>query len=130
VSIARQPKVPAGFDIAYIGETTIDINSLCAKNDSPLDDHFEGSYIVGMRALAEARKAAGLTQRQLAAVLEIEQGTLADIERGRRPLPRERLIKLPKEIRGPVINATIAQLRAEIAELKALRRGAPLTKVR
>jgi hypothetical protein len=114
-------KVPACFDTIYIGEKTIYINSLCSKNYSLLDYRFEGSHIVGMRALAEARKAAGLTQRQLAAVLEIEQGTLADIERGRRPLPRERLVKLPKQIRRPVIDATIAQLRTEIAELRALR---------
>ena len=63
-------------------------------------------------ALVEARKAAGLTQRQLAEQLGVRQPTLADIERGKRPLPYERLVKLPKEIRRRVIDTMIAELKA------------------
>jgi len=74
-----------------------------------------------MKALADARKSSGLTQRQLAEHLGIAQGTLADIERGRRPLPRDRLVKLPDPIRRRVIAAAIDELRHQIAELKALR---------
>ena len=72
-------------------------------------------------ALIEARKAAKLTQRQLAEQMGIGQPNLADIERGRRPLPRERIAKLPKEIRRQVIDAAIDELRHQIAELRAMR---------
>jgi len=63
-------------------------------------------------ALVKARKAAGLTQRQLAEHLGIRQPTLAEIEKGRRPLPRERYGKLPRAIRRRVIDAAIAELKA------------------
>jgi len=72
-------------------------------------------------ALVEARKAAKLTQHQLADHLGIGQSNLADIERGRRPFPRERIAKLPKEIRRHVIDAAIDELRHQIAELRAMR---------
>jgi len=71
--------------------------------------------------LIDARKQAGLTQRQLAEHLGVAQATLADIERGRRPLPRERIAKLPKEIRRRVVDAAIDELRDQIAELRAMR---------
>jgi transcriptional regulator with XRE-family HTH domain len=71
--------------------------------------------------LIDARKQAGLTQRQLAEHLGVAQATLADIERGRRPLPRERIAKLPKEMRRRVIDAAIDELRHRIAELRAMR---------
>ena len=71
--------------------------------------------------LIEARKAAGITQQQLAEHLGVTQGTLADVERGRRPFPRERIAKLPKAIRRQVINAAIDELRHQIAELRAMR---------
>jgi transcriptional regulator with XRE-family HTH domain len=64
------------------------------------------------QALVEARKAAGLTQQQLAEHLGISQPTLAQIETGRRPLPRERYGRLPKAIRRRVVDAAIAELKA------------------
>jgi transcriptional regulator with XRE-family HTH domain len=64
------------------------------------------------QVLVEARKAAGLTQQQLAEHLGIAQPTLAQIETGRRPLPRERYGKLPKAIRRRVVDAAIAELKA------------------
>ena len=64
------------------------------------------------QALVEARKAAGLTQQQLAEHLGIRQPTLSAIEQGRRPLPRERYSNLPKAIRRRVINAAIEELKA------------------
>jgi transcriptional regulator with XRE-family HTH domain len=74
------------------------------------------------QALVEARKQAGLTQKQLAEHLGVAQATLADVERGRRPLPRERIAKLPKEIRRRVIDAALDELRRQTAELRELRR--------
>jgi DNA-binding XRE family transcriptional regulator len=62
--------------------------------------------------LVEARKAAGLTQRQLAELIGVTQATLANIELGKRPLPRERMAKLPPAIRRKVIDAVIAEFRA------------------
>jgi transcriptional regulator with XRE-family HTH domain len=73
-------------------------------------------HIFGMdrvtQALVEARKAAGLTQQQLAEHLGVRQPTLAAIEKGKRPLPRERYAKLPKAIRRRVVDAAIAELKA------------------
>ena len=63
------------------------------------------------QALVEARKVAGLTQQQLADHLGIRQPTLAAIEKGRRPLLRERYARLPKTIRRRVIDAAIAELK-------------------
>jgi transcriptional regulator with XRE-family HTH domain len=73
-------------------------------------------------ALIEARKQAGLTQRELAEYLGVAQATVANIERGKRPLPRERIAGLPKEIRRRVIDAALDEHRAAVAELKRLRR--------
>ena len=64
------------------------------------------------QVLVEARKAAGLTQQQLAEHLGIRQPFLAEIEKGRRSLPRERYARLPKAIRRRVIDAAIAELKA------------------
>ena len=63
------------------------------------------------QALVEARKVAGLTQQQLADHLGIRQPTLAAIEKGRRPFPRERYGQLPKAIRRRVVDAAIAELK-------------------
>jgi transcriptional regulator with XRE-family HTH domain len=41
--------------------------------------------------LAEARAAAGLTQAQLAERLGVSQVTILDWEKGKRPVPRERV---------------------------------------
>ena len=62
------------------------------------------------QALIDARKSAGLTQSQLAETLGWSQSTLADIERGRRALPRAIYSKLPAHIRNAVIDVAIKQL--------------------
>jgi transcriptional regulator with XRE-family HTH domain len=70
-------------------------------------------------ALVTARKAANLTQRDLATVLGVSQTFLSDVESGKRRLPRSYLPKLPKKIRKPVVDALAASLQAEIAEARA-----------
>ena len=61
--------------------------------------------------LRDARKAAGLTQRALAAELGIGQAFVHQIESGARPLPQPLIAKLPAQIRRRVIRAMIAELR-------------------
>lgn len=47
---------------------------------------FTGDYKAFLRLLVEARKATGLRQHELAAALEVDQGTISKIERGVRRL--------------------------------------------
>lgn len=43
---------------------------------------FSGDYKTFLRLLVEARKASGMRQHELAAALDIDQGTISKIERG------------------------------------------------
>lgn len=43
---------------------------------------FSGDYQAFLRMLVEARKATGMRQHELAAALDIDQGTISKIERG------------------------------------------------
>jgi transcriptional regulator with XRE-family HTH domain len=56
--------------------------------------------LVGAR-IAEARRKAGLTVRDLATTLEMPHTTLNNYETGRRPIPIDRLAKIAKALRRP-----------------------------
>jgi transcriptional regulator with XRE-family HTH domain len=60
--------------------------------------------------LATSRKAAGLSQRDLASALGISPQYLCDIETGRREVPWHLLGRLPQPIRAPIVRARIAEL--------------------
>lgn len=47
---------------------------------------FTGDYKTFLRLLVQARKDSGLRQHELAAILEVDQGTISKIERGVRRL--------------------------------------------
>ena len=68
--------------------------------------------------LAELRRAANLSQREVAHDLGISPSYLSDMETGRRPFSDERAEYLPDEIRGPVIAAIINNLHARIERLR------------
>jgi transcriptional regulator with XRE-family HTH domain len=63
-------------------------------------------------ALRASRKAARLTQVQLAETLGTAQSTIAEIEKGRIELARKHIPNLPNPIRRKVIEAAIAELKA------------------
>ena len=60
-----------------------------------------------LRAL---REAAGLKQKELAAMIGIGNSYMTDIEQGTRPVPAHLLAKLPPAIREPLVRARIAEL--------------------
>ena len=69
-------------------------------------------------ALREARKAANLTQYDLAEILGVGQGFVSDVERGRREFPEGQYDRLPESIRLAVLEAAIAVLLDRISELR------------
>lgn len=56
--------------------------------------------LVGAR-IAEARRKAGLTVRDLASTLAMPHTTLNNYETGRRPIPLDRLAKIARALRRP-----------------------------
>jgi transcriptional regulator with XRE-family HTH domain len=77
------------------------------------------------QALREARLAAGLQQKDVAAALGISPSYLTDIELGRRQFPPERLASLPEPIKHAVAEALIAERQGEIDKIQeATREGA------
>jgi DNA-binding XRE family transcriptional regulator len=75
------------------------------------------------QALREAREAAGYLQKDLALVLGISTSYLSDIELGYKRLSQEIASKLPPPIRGPVINAMVAEASATISTLIGIGNG-------
>jgi transcriptional regulator with XRE-family HTH domain len=71
-------------------------------------------------ALRRARLAARLPQGEVAKILKISAGYLADIEYGRRQFPEERLPHLPEPIRSEVKRAIVAGYEAAIARVLAV----------
>lgn len=69
-------------------------------------------------ALADARKAAGISQRALAGQLRISPSYLCDLEMGKRSFPLARVKDLPESIRRDVANAMLAEHDAVGTELK------------
>jgi DNA-binding XRE family transcriptional regulator len=79
-------------------------------------------------ALKNARVSAGMTQRELAAVLGITPQFVNDIEHGRRELGEQHYIKLPIGIRRAVVTADIEEMDERRKKLRRLLR-LPLTNV-
>lgn len=81
------------------------------------------------QAIRHARVKLRIQQRQLAAELGITPQYLADIEIGRREMPRARIADLPPAIRRAALMHRRTQLHAELAEvelaLDALARREP-----
>jgi transcriptional regulator with XRE-family HTH domain len=80
---------------------------------------YEAAILRGMRslrlgmeneAIRGARKAAGLTQAQLAELVGVGQPFVAQIEVGTRPLPADILARMPSAIRDPLVRARIKEL--------------------
>jgi transcriptional regulator with XRE-family HTH domain len=71
--------------------------------------------------LRQARLAAGMTQRALAAHLGITPGFLHDVENSRRRLAPKHFARLPDAIRGPVIDAALAELQDQADKLDKMR---------
>ena len=69
-------------------------------------------------ALADARKAVGVQQKQLAKMLGISTSYLCDLEQSRRTLSVARLEVLPPEIRQKVASAMLVSRWAEIEKLR------------
>ncbi len=72
-------------------------------------------------ALENAREQAGLSQRELARALGISAPFMNDVLQGRRELGHKHFDKLPDAIRGPVIDAALAELQDQADKLKAMR---------
>ena len=73
--------------------------------------------------LADARKAAGFQQNQLAKLLGISTSYLCDLEQNRRPLPIARLEGFPPEIRRRVASAMLLTRWHEIEKLRRWANG-------
>lgn len=87
-----------------------------------VDEIFFAPYIQGMEIgsiLADARKAAGHSQKDVAEMLGISAQYLCDMELNRRPFPIARVKDLPPEIRSKVASAMLSARIAEANQLKA-----------
>ncbi len=71
-------------------------------------------------ALRDARRKAGLTQRDLAETLGLSPQFMNDVELGRRELPERHYPALPGPIRHAVVAAAIAELVDKIERLRAI----------
>ncbi len=71
-------------------------------------------------ALRDARRKAGLTQRDLAETLGLSPQFMNDVELGRRELPERHYHALPGPIRHAVVAAAIAELVDRIERLRAV----------
>jgi len=69
--------------------------------------------------MADARKAAGLTQKAVAEQLGISAQYLCDLELNRRPFPIARVKDLPPTIRSKVAAAMLSARLGEANQLKA-----------
>ena len=69
--------------------------------------------------LADARKRAGIAQKDLARMLGISPQYLSDMEQGRRAFGDKFLSDLPPEIHGEVRDAFKAQYEAILARLNS-----------
>lgn len=76
-------------------------------------------------ALKEARQQAGLSQRQLAAVLDLSPAFINDIEHGRREFGERHYEKLPEPIRSSVVKAALADLRERGERLRQIIKATP-----
>ena len=63
--------------------------------------------------LADARRAAGLQQKEVAEALGISPSYLCDLESNRRPFPLARVERLPPAIRSRVAAAILASREAD-----------------
>lgn len=70
--------------------------------------------------LVSARRAAGLSQKDVAEALGISPTFLSDIERGRRAFGEKHLPALPSAMRGPVADALLAEHTKAIARIKGV----------
>lgn len=68
--------------------------------------------------LAQARKAAGVQQKDLAQQLGMSPSYLCDLELGKRPLLLRWVISLPDPIRPPVASAMIESMMADVEVLR------------
>lgn len=66
-----------------------------------------------------ARRRANLSQAALARDMGISAAFVSMIENQKKRFPVDRLERLPREIRGAVIDALVAQKEAEIVQLRA-----------
>ncbi len=71
--------------------------------------------------MRRAREATGLSLRELARQMGISATFLSDVERDRAALPLTRYEQLPDAIRGPVIDAALAELQDQADKLEAMR---------
>lgn len=70
--------------------------------------------------LAQARKAHGIKQGDLADAMGISRTYLADIEAGRRNLPDDRVKDIPKPLQGHVAAALAGEYYAKAEALRGL----------
>ncbi|NFV78990.1 helix-turn-helix domain-containing protein [Magnetospirillum aberrantis] len=59
---------------------------------------FSGDYQAFLRLLIEARKTVGMRQHELAAALDIDQGTISKIERGVRRIDLVELVAITEAL--------------------------------
>jgi DNA-binding XRE family transcriptional regulator len=88
-----------------------------------LDELFFRLIFVGMNGIGsvvrEARQALGMSQRELARLLDIAPPYLADLETGRRNFPLARIAALPDRIRLAALEYRCAQLAAALEETES-----------